>query len=434
MITIKGFVTISQYINNTPGEVSALCELSTWSTTYTKERGEYSDETLPGYKLHTFKSVNESNQKVTVSQPQAVQILQVIKESVNYAIGHIRPYNPQDFRNNLLSVFFGRVENLELGAFVDNGSMALPEYIAWTSAEYDNNTVKIWLADAAFKSQYDEYEINIIPPLTPLDNFFGFYNDAVTDLTGRTMTDLSNDIEVIKATHPETFIRFMQFDYINPNNTTQRTTTTWGIVIYGRAGDQIDIIRDEIVRYILMNSTYARADWVTVFPDIFRRTEFILLPRWDQIAIPNLQVASALYRSVLNPVECVTFALGAIDFYTPAWIQDNLTVFPVDYKAISVVAINGMDNVAENATLSAIFPDYIPVSSTNLDFNRMAVKTREWVLLLEELLITAETATAYSTIPTRLRRTERNGIMFISTVYENVNYMVAAHSNFMYGG
>ena len=434
MITLKGFVTIAQYINNTPNVTSPLGELSTWSMTYTKERGEYSLSSIPGYKLVTFKNVNESNIKVEVPNNQVEQILQVVQECINYASGHIRPYNPIDFRNSLLGTFFNRISNIEIGAFVDNGSIALPEYIAWTSTEYGNNNIKIWLADEAFANQYDEFEINIIPPLMPLDNFFGFYNQAVTDLQGRTASDLTNDIQTVKDNHPETYLRLMDFDYVNQNNPAQRTKTTWGILIYGRAGDQIDIIRDAIVQFILTHSAYARPEWTVIFPDIFRRTEFVILPRWDLIAIPNLQVSSALYSSILNPVECVEFALANIDFYPIAWVNDNISILPFDYKALSLLSINGVDNVAQNATLKTIFPDYIPVSSTSLDFNRMTVKTREWLLILEQLLITAESATQYSSMPSNLRRVDRQGIMFISALYENVNYMVAAKHNAMYGG
>ena len=139
MITLKGFVTISQFISNVPGIVSPIGELSTWSMTYTKERGEYSSSSITGYKLHTFKSVDDSNNKVEISNSQVDQILQVIQECVNYASGHIRPYNPIDFQNTILGSFFTRITDVQIGNFVDNGSIALPEYISWISSEFDNN-------------------------------------------------------------------------------------------------------------------------------------------------------------------------------------------------------------------------------------------------------------------------------------------------------
>ena len=43
-----------------------------------------------------------------------------------------------------------------------------------------------------------------------------------------------------------------------------------------------------------------------------------------------------------------------------------------------------------------IFPDYVPVSSMTLDFGRMEIMTRDWVVMMEKLLIAAETVTLYS--------------------------------------
>lgn len=434
MLSIKGFITISQYVNNEPGETSLLGELSTWSMTYTKERGEYTTQSIPGYKLHTFKSINESLVKQSVPQNQVDQILQIIQACVAYATSHIRPYDPIDFRNQVLGSFYGRITDLVLGTFIDNGSLALPEYIEYISTEYDDNVIKVWLADQSFQDQYDEYEIEVIPPLEPLDAFFGFYNDAVNQVSNRTLSDLTLDIQAIKDIHPETYLKLLEFNYYNSNNLNQVTKTNWAILIYGKAGDQIDVMKDALVDYILHNSTYARQDWAVIFPDIFKRTEFIILPRWDLMSIPNLTIQSGLYKSMLNPVECVQFALDNINFYPDIWIEDNINIMPVDYKAIMLEVINGNDNVFTNAHLDEIFPDYIPVSSLHLDFDRMTIKTREWVLLLEQLLITAETATLYSTIPGQLRRVVRDGILFISVLYENVNYMVAAKQNAFYTG
>lgn len=434
MLFLKGFVTISQLINNEPGIISPIGELSTWSMTYTKERGEYSLDTIPEYKLHSFKSVNESNQKTTVSDSQIQQIFEIVQYCISYATSHIRPYNPIDFKNNMLGTFYSQIENIQLGAFVDNGSLALPEFISFTSTSLDNNNIKIWLADESFQNQYDDYEIEVIPPIQNLDHFFGFYNQAVQEVTNRTLSQLISDIETVKAIHPETYLKLLEFNYFNQNNLAQSTKTTWGILVYGKAGDQIDIIKDAIVQYIISHSAYARQDWAIIFPEIFRRTEFTILPRWDKISIPNLTVSAALYTSMMNPVECVHFAMTNIDFYPQAWIEDNITLLPFDYKAISLLSINGNDNITGNQTLYDIFPDYIPVPSTSLDFNRMTIKTREWVLLMELLLITAESMTQYSTVPANLRRVTRNGIMFISALYENVNYMVAAKQNTIYQG
>lgn len=434
MKVLKGFVTISQYINNTPGNTSVLGELSTWSMTYSKEKGEYKDISLPGYSLISFKNI-ESTTGVAeaVQQSQALQVLQVVNQSINYAISHVRPYNQSDFKNTLLAAFNARISTLNFGPFVDNGSIALPQWISWVSLEHNNSLVKIWLADEAFQNQYDEYEITVLPPLTNLDNFFGLYSTVVANLSNNTLSQLSDAIEVAKGLHPETYLRILNFDFINTANISQHHSTNWGVLVYGKAGDNIDTIKDAIIEYVLANSTHDRSAWENILPDLFKRTEFIFLPRWDKEAIPNLGNLSILYSSILDPKECLQFAKDNIAFYTDVFIDDNTTILPYDYKAISLVCVNGSSNVDGKKKLTDVFPDYIPISSTSTDFNRMQVATRNWVLLMEELLILAETATEFTSVPSPFRRIVRNDTLYISVLYNNVNFLVAARSNAFYG-
>lgn len=433
MQVIKGFVTINQYINNVPGNLSTIGELSTWASTYSREKGEYQFNDIPDYKLITFKSVDsDTNQNLSVEATQGKQILNIVKEAVSYAQGHIRPYNGLEFLNHLVTTFFNKVTGLHMGNFVDNGDIALPEWISWTSLEHNGNEIKIWLANQAFLDQYDEYEILVIPPLTNLDELFGPYNTAVTTINSRNAAGLTDLIQNTKGSDPETFIRALEFNYINRQNVSQITTTNWTLLIYGKAGDNVDAIKDAITDYLLANSTHTTEEWITIFPDIFKRTEFVILPRWDKLSIPNLTVNAALYSSILNPAECITFAQAGAPFYAANFVANNTHIVPYDYKAISLLIVNGNDNALGKQSISEMFADYIPVPSTSLDFNRMQLATRDWMILIERLLIAAEDAGEYSTIPIDFRRIKRNGILFITALMDGVNYLVAAKSNAIY--
>ena len=76
-----------------------------------------------------------------------------------------------------------------------------------------------------------------------------------------------------------------------------------------------------------------------------------------------------------------------------------------------------------------LFKDYIPVSTSSLDFNRMSIYTRDWVLMMVGLIKIAETATEFTSIANPMRRVYRDGILYITRMYDSVNYMVAARSN-----
>ena len=433
MQLIKGFVTINQFINNTPELVSPLGEISTWSMTYSKEIGTYQDNAILGYRLLTFKSVDSlSSIKLPVASSQATEILSVVKECVAYSGSHIQPHNPLDFKNNLMVAFYGLISDLNFGEFVSIGAVALPAWVSWKSVVHDGNEIRIWLSDPAFADQYDEFEITVIPPLEPLDNFFGFYNTIVNTLSQQTIDQLSNKIQEFKDIHPETYLRMLTFNFTNRYNPVQKTPTTWAVLIYGKAGDYIDTIKDAIVEYILANSTHSREEWKSIFSDIFDRTEFFLLPRWDQVSIPNLTELSALYRTMLSPVECIEFTKNALPFLESTFIDNNINTMAYDYKAITIISVNGLTNVEGKRKLEEIFPDYLPVSSTTLDFNRMTVKTREWLLVVGEILILAETATELTSLPLKFRRIKRDNILFITFLYDNVNYLIATKSNGFY--
>lgn len=435
MNIIKGFVTISQYVNNVPGEISPIAELSPQSRTYSKELGEYVYNEIPGYKLTTFKSIDsETGFPISVETNQVNQIITLIRVCVEYAIEHIRPYNPLDFKNVLHTTFYDLIADIKFGEFIDNGTIALPEWISWTNITGQvNNQVKIWLSDTAFAEQYDEYDITVIPPLNPVDDFMLFYQQVVFGLQQVNLPILASRIELAKQNKPETFIRILDFPFVNTANPSQSFNSTWAVLIYGKAGDNIDIIKDTIVDYVLARSQHDRTTWESILPELFKRTEFTIFPRWDKVAIPNLTSAAALYSSLLEPNECVNFTTTHASFYSPAHIEQNITIMPFDYKALSLIVVNGDNNIENKTDIKTLFADYLPISSSSLDFNRMQLFTRQWLIFIERLLIASETATLYSTIPTEFRRIVRDDILFITGLYDNVNYLVAARSNSFYG-
>lgn len=434
MQIIKGFVTISQYVNNIPGQTALLGELSTWASTFTKELGEYQTSSIPGYKLEAFRSIDyNTGTPDIIANNQVIQILDLVRQSVAYATSHIRPYDPLDFKNNLINLFYGKISSLELGDFVDNGNIALPDWISWVSDEYNGNIIKVWLSDQSFINQYDEFEIVIVPPIEPIDSFFDSYNSVLTQLSQVTTKDLIDKATLAKDNNPETYLRIEQFNYVNPANASQITSVDWAAIIYGKAGDNIDLIKDKFIEYIMANSAHTREEWANIFPDIFKRTEFILVPRWDKMSVPNLTLLSGLYSSILNTKETVDFVKTNFPLYDAGYMSDNISIVPYDYKAITLAIVNGPENDINKQTIQQIFPDYIPVPSTSLDFNRISEFTRDWMLILEQLLISAEAVNAYNGIPSEFRKTYRNGILFVSYLYDNVNYLVAARSNSFYG-
>ena len=430
MQTIRGAVTLSSYINNAPGTIAEFFELSPFALTYSRERGEYQDSTYPGFVLHAFRAVdNTTNTTVILPADQVKEILGVVQAVISYMSGKTYPYDLADLRNTVQAAFSSSISAFEVGSLYTGTSITLPDYLTWISTAHNNAEIKIWLRNEAFENQYSDFEIVTVPPIDQLDRFFGTYGDLATELSAISFSDKIDRIESYKNGKPDTYVRAYAFDFLNANALTQKTSVVWGVLIYGRNGDNVDSIKDALVEYILANSTHTQVEWEVIFPDLFKRTEFLFCPRWDKIAIPNLTEASALYSSAADPLESITYAKTYWPDIAGAFVEANLTLLPFDYKAITLMALNGQSNVAAKTSLMSLFSDYIPVSTSSVDFSRMKVYTREWLLIMVELIHLAETVDEYTTIVSPVRRIIRNGKIYVSRIYDSVNYMVACRSN-----
>ena len=433
MQQIKGFVTISQFINNNPSGTSVIGEISPISLTYSENIGTYSADVVVGYTLYSFSSIDSvSNLAEIVPYPVVIEILSVIEKCVIYSGSNIRPYVIQNYIDYLMAQFPNDVSAVQLGNFIDNGTIALPEWIIWTSLTY-NTSIKIWLADQSFQSEYDNYNIIIVPPITPIDNLFGNYNTVVATLQPLTISAFIAKANAARNNIPPTFLQVLTFNLVNQLDPTETYPVNWAVLIYGIAGDNIDSIKDALTSYIIANSAHTTSQWTVIFPSIFIRNEYIVLPRWDLVSIPNLTSNSALYGDIINTSEAITFATNSVSVYSANFISTNVCVMSFTYKGITLLIINGDNNSSIAGPIQGMFNDYIPVDTTSEDFTRMSLNTQNWVIFLETLLITAETADANSIVPIALRRSTRGGLLYISGEYNSISYYVAAKSNTIYG-
>lgn len=433
MAMLKGFINIASYVSNEPGVVAPLGEVSTWALTYSKERGEYTHLDVPGYKLITFCHVDEDNTEVEVSQELSNHVVEFARDIVAYATNNIRPFDKADFVSSLLAAHHGFVSEIELGDIVENDFIGLPEWASW----YDHSTapatyVKIWFADEAFREQYDEYSITVIPPVANIDDLFGHFGTVGQLLDASNMQDFGVRIQEAKDCHPETYIRIVNFDLLNRLNPSQKLVTTWAALVYGKQGDYVDAIKDAIEDYIREHTEKDINDWEVIFPDIFKRTEFIVLPRWDVKSIEDMTDTAGLYGNFIYLTETLQFAKDHISFYNSSHVEGNTSIFPFDYRTLMLTVTNGVNNIEGKQRIEELFPDYIPVPSTNPDFGRMTEYTREWVLFMDRLIQSAEVTNEYMSLGVGIRRRERGGVLFVTAMYDEVNYMIATKSNSFY--
>jgi hypothetical protein len=432
MYALKGFISNTPFSDNTPGAKAKLGELSKHSRTFSRESGEYSDQDIaPNLTLTTFISKNGD---VSVEMPALItkQTLEVANFIYAQTLGGQLDILPAVMLENLLTDFVGKASEFECGNMVSNGVYTLPEWVSWkclNDPAHPDNFLKVWFVDNSFQQQYDEYEIYVIPPLAVLNNFFKPGSEVEAMIDNLTSSDTMERIQAAKAGYPETVVRTNTYNYIDPLNSAHVVPTDWSVLIYGAAGDNVDAIKDALMAYILANSTHTRNEWTKIFPDIFKRTEFILLPLWDQYAIPNRELATGIYSPQIQLATVVSKMKQFATQYPEAHIDSHLTMMGHPYRSLALVSIGSPDNRNTQFKLLDIFPDLIAVSSTSVDFNRMSQITQDWASMLANMLVTAESMSEFASIPSGMMKVTRDGILYLTKSYRNINYLMVAKSN-----
>lgn len=431
---IKGFVTDSAFISNVAGTVSSVFEISDKGLTYSKDKTYYSIPTSPNNDLIVFKSYdNVSGDRYLLENSLVSTIMAICQLIKDYPSYNLYPYNKIDYKDHVQATIGSEIVNVALGDFESHGGVYYPKWFSFSTTDVDVKNVKIYLSNTEFLNNYDEYEILVIPPLANTTDFNGYYAPAITLLDAVTYESFNDRIELAKTDFPNTYTKVLEFEFHNKDNITVSRKTYWGVVIYGEAGNDIDLIKDAIEAYVLSNSANIRTHWEIIFPDIFRRTEFMLLPMWHKVAIHNLTDLSNLYASMLSIKEMKDFVFTEYnDIYTEMFIYNNLVIFPYDYKAISIAAMPGTLNLTDRDQLFEIFDDYLPISTSSMDFMRMKVLTRDWCIKLEQALLLAETNDIYASVPSGFRKVIRGTRHYVGFYYNNINYLVAYSYNSFY--
>lgn len=98
-----------------------------------------------------------------------------------------------------------------------------------------------------------------------------------------------------------------------------------------------------------------------------------------------------------------------------------------------IYAIGSNQNVAGTRQILDLFPDYVPISTSSMDFARMQQSTKDWSTMIETMLLTAETMDAYSTIPSNMRRVTRGAAnsLYLSSTFNNIQYLMLSKASLL---
>lgn len=421
---LNGFVKIKPKINNAVGIISPVGELSTYAQTFTKELAEFDDVRWPDVSFVGFKSTLGTDKKL-ITRAYADHILELSTQVYNFCNNFTGQLTTLDVANNLMATYLGVISGLSVGPLVTGAGITMPEWISWSNTQFVTNSIRVWYSDPAFRQQYPEYEIVVVPPVSAIDVFFRPIDDVKAALNERTPSITAELVHEAKNGNPETIYRVDDFTYICPTNPEYRPLISWSVLVYGSAGDNNDLVKTAIRDYCLLNSSRSQSDWATIFPDIFKNTEFLIHPLWENIAIPNRTSQVGMFSPMANLKSTLTYIKNKYGPEYQEQIDNNLIVFGHNYRSLMLAVFGGLENKNNLFKITDYFPDYIDVGTNSPDFNRMSKNTQRWSYMLAELLAIAENPNSVPTLPSRIKKMSRSGIDYITQSFNGVLYMVA---------
>lgn len=451
MNILKGFITINSLANNTAGQVGQFGELSTYSRTFSREIGNYVNSAQAHVQLETFHSVTDIGAFTVLTTPVKNHILQVgqwIRDQ--YATNSI-PSNASktSFINTQLAVEFPNMANITIGELVEHTTDNLkhmPDYIQWEYTDTANGDtvtqIKVWFIDSAFRNQYDEFEIIIVPPLVDIEDFENTTAVVGPLLALQTNAVLVDKINTAMGTKPPTMVKTEYFTWHDPTDPpaslASTLQTTWTFLIYGPAGNNMDNIRAAMQDYIdaIVAPTVAPETWVLMFPDLYSETEFTIIPLWDRFASPETVMDYGLYSPTVNPADMKAIALT----FTPPnysggnpmgpYLDTNLNLSQSVYRSLAFLAVGNALNSGGIIRFLQRFPDYMALPPVNADFARMELETQNFIILLMDMLDKAQTLTPTSPVPSGYTRVPRNGKYYLAKPYLDTVYLVLSKYSF----
>lgn len=429
MKIIKGFALNRAFIDNARDVVAGIGELDGVGFTYAKEPRVYSDSGYPTVSVVHFPSaLSDVGVEDALPSTDSSQLLRVAQAVYNRTMSTTGVIAPGEFTQAVLGELGDDVQNVTVGGSVVYGNRSCVEWVSWEDARapYAENQMRLWFSCDAFKGQFDEYDIEIVLPFDDPDRFFGDPVDVRTLLTSMTYNEEIERIQAARGNYQETVLWGKTFDYVPPSvSGMANVPAKFSALIYGAAGNNIDIIKEAIANKLLDGSEYTRDQWKAILPEIFMRTEFLVFPAWDRISIENLFEAQGVYSPVGVPTEDLQTVLDAGTDYPEDHVKTNLQACAFPFQSILLRIIGNEENRESKVKMTDWFPDYFFTSITSYDFSRMSVITQEWVKFINAMLLLAQDGSPQSSIPLGYTRAVRGNYTFLSKSYRDVNYLVA---------
>lgn len=435
MNILKGFITIPELANNLAGQTATFGELSQYARTFSRTQQQYVDTILhPSIELETFTTVTDTGAAYTPSVGVRAHVLAVAAWIyAQYQLSAIPSNTNKATFINTLGSTFPTMTGIAINAIV-NGNPAtkrMPDYVNWTYADGGASVrIKIWFSDASFRTQYDDYEILVVPPASVINDLNNPSATVALLLVLKTAAVVIGEVAALAGTDPYTTLRTQTITWNDPVVSGATLPTNWTLIIYGAAGNDADAIKNAIREYISTHS--ALANWSTIYPTLYADNEFTIIPMWGDVAVPESGLDPTLYASAVRVGKMITVAAALIpgtyaqSVAISSYLNAQLYISSAFFRSLQFMVVGNPNNVGAAYNFDTQYPDYMDVPTTSADFARMSANTQLFVVKLNDALEKARTLTSISSIPVGYTRSIRNNRVYLAFDFGGFTYLVLA--------
>lgn len=424
MILVKGFYSVPKLSNNSALTTAVFGELSQYASTFSRD---YKTFTRGSSQLNFCAfSVKSDGNKTELGINYSSLACEVGDWIYNLGL----TFSPSSTRLNFIQAlqdnFGNKVKNVNCGNIISNINLRMPSWVSWeTDTQPVSHFYKIWITGAAFETEYDDYEIFVVPPVQNINSLFQPYPDLVVELAKNDISAIHTRLTAVRNRFPETVVYTEMVELIDGTNSNNKINVGWTALIYGPSGNSTDNVKQAIINYILSNSNNVESDWRLLMPDLFNTTCFYVIPRWSNFATPPRIALPGIFSPVVNAIENFNFVKNITSSYisTPH-LTTNLETTIHRYKDISLSFIGGEFNRLNLFKFTDYFSDYNAQESTNEDFNRQKQSTKDLTNLLTLILKKIDNWETDNTVPASLRVLTKFNQKFIVGKLNNVEFLV----------
>lgn len=384
---IIGFLTRDDFVNNNQNAVSDVLEISSIGLSYARDKktwakvGEYKTEFI----LFREKTANY------VTNARADAILEIGKGFVDFMSAQRNLSTPEIVANyvsafNLSHTY--KITNLHLLTFKER---PIINDIKALEFRTDNGLdVYLFLADKFFTTLYPYYEVITT---YPVENFYSIVTNEqqfINAMAEFSIEEFNKRMDDSKGKYPVTSYRVINIPYRKSDGSFM--PCYFGFVVYGNVGEFEDVLLlhlyDEMIRNGLSDSFIRQR-----FPGIFEINEYFVIPWYDKIAMEANDFQTRIYSQVTKTYgENITIAKYLPTYNTIEHIKNRTYNVPTEYNNLLLRIVDGFYSKRDQRYFPTVYPDLVTISTTDMDFYRMSLKTRTMAETLLKALYIADSA------------------------------------------